>query len=179
VVVVTSARIHDGVVRSAGVRSAVVLAFMVILALSTAVAARAEPAPADPKPNPYPDMRYFDQADVAGFSIPGGDGVWFLAPTGQNCGIWGRGSFGCAGEIPGAPPGTSHIAWIDTDGDLAVRYDWIMALKFPPTQAQQPLPPHQFITYQGTTCGVTLDDKIYCERGPLRFVIEPTRTWLN
>src|SRR5262245_50338138 len=67
----------------------------------------ADPPPADQGPDPYPDIRYYDKLDAASFAQPGG--AWFIAPTGQNCGIWGLGSFGCAGDIPGAPPGTSHI----------------------------------------------------------------------
>lgn len=139
----------------------------------------AEPPPTPPPPvpgsNPYPDIRYYDELDADQFALPGG--VWFVSPTGQNCGIWGRGSFGCAGYIPGAPAGTAHIGWIT--GDRAVHYDWSVAVRFPPTQAQQPLPPRSFIKHEGTTCAVTPDSRTYCERGPLRFVIEPTKTWLS
>jgi len=35
------------------------------------------------------------------------------------------------------------------------------------------------ITHEGTTCAATPDGRTYCERGPLRFVIEPTKTWLS
>lgn len=146
-----------------------------ILALSSAVAAQAEPEPANAAPDPYPDIRYYDELDAVRFAVPGG--VWFIAPTGQNCGIWGRGSFGCSGDIPGAPPGVGHIGWID--GDRAVHYDWTVAVRFPATRAEQPLPPRSFIRHEGTTCAATPDSRTYCERGPLRFVIEPARTWLS
>ncbi|WP_431232957.1 hypothetical protein ACQ856_27035 [Mycolicibacterium psychrotolerans] len=144
-------------------------------ALSAAVPAWADPSPADQGPDPYPDIRYYDELDAGGFALPGG--VWFTAPTGQNCGIWGLGSFGCEGDIAGAPPGTSHIGWVD--GDRAVHYDWSVAARFPATQAQRALPPHASITHEGTTCAATPSGDTYCERGPLRFLLEPTKTWLS
>jgi hypothetical protein len=90
--------------------------------------------------------------------------------------VWGLGSFGRAGDIPGASAGVSHIGWIE--GDRAVHYDWSMAVRFPATQAQQPLAPHHKITHRGTTGAATPDGRTYCERAPLRFVLEPTKTWL-
>ncbi|WP_423212770.1 hypothetical protein [Mycobacterium talmoniae] len=146
-----------------------------ILALSSAAAAQADPDPAGAGPNPYPDIRFYDDVDAGSYALPGG--VWFVSPTGQNCGIWRRGSFGCAGDIPGAPPGVSHLGWID--GDRAMHYDWTVAARFPNTQAERPLPAHSRITHEGTTCAATVDNRTYCERGPLRFVIEPTKTWLS
>ena len=154
-------------------RGAVSAAAAVVAALVAATPASAQPE-ADP-PNPFPDIRYYEQADAGQFIQPGG--VWFLAPTGQNCGIWGLGSFGCTGVIPGAPAGTQHIGWVD--GDRAVHYDWTMAVRFPPTRAQRVLEPRTKLTHEGTTCAVTPDGHTYCERGPLQFVIEPTRTWLS
>lgn len=135
----------------------------------------ADPTTATPEMNPFPDIRYYDVLDASDFVLPGG--VWFIGPTGQSCGIWGLGSFGCAGYLPGAPAGVSHIGWID--GDRAVHYDWSVAARFPATQAQRSLPPRSKIMHQGTTCAATPDGRTYCERGPLRFVIEPTRTWLS
>lgn len=125
--------------------------------------------------NPFPDIRYNDRVDAANFALPGG--VWFRTPTGQNCGIWGLGSFGCVGNIPGAPAGVTHIGWID--GDTAVHYDWSVAVRFPDAVGQQPQLPRTKITHEGTTCAVTPDDCTYCERGPLRFVIESDKTWLS
>jgi hypothetical protein len=145
----------------------------ITVAWGTAATAGADPAEA--APDPFPDIRYYDLLDADSFVQPGG--VWFIAPTGQNCGIWGLGSFGCAGDIPGASAGVSHIGWID--GDRAVHYDWAVAVRFPASQAQLPLPPRSKITHEGTTCAVTPDRRTYCERGAMRFVIEPTKTWLS
>jgi len=151
------------------------LAAALVTALAFAAQAHAEPVAAEAAPNPFPDIRYYERADAAQFIQPGG--VWFISPTGQNCGIWGLGSFGCTGTIPGAPQGTNHIGWID--GDRAVHYDWSMAVRFPGTRAQRPLEPRTKLSHEGTTCAVTPDSRTYCERGPLQFVIEPTRTWLS
>ncbi|MDT5110748.1 MAG: hypothetical protein QOK33_2242 [Mycobacterium sp.] len=155
--------------------SALTAATAVLLALNGSATAWADPAPPEAAPDPFPDIRYYDEVDANSFALPGG--VWFSSPTGQNCGIWGLGNFGCAGDLPGAPPGTDHIGWIN--GDRAVHYDWSMAARFPATQAQQELPPRSKITHEGTTCAATPDGRTYCERGSLRFVIEPTKTWLS
>lgn len=60
-----------------------------------------------------------------------------------------------------------------------MHYDWSVGVRFPSTQAQRPLPPRSYITHHGTTCAATPDGRTYCERGPLRFLIEPTKTWLS
>lgn len=146
-----------------------------VAVLSSPAPALAEPAPPEATSDPFPDIRYYDELDAEAFALPGG--VWFVAPTGQDCGIWGLGNFGCAGDIPGAPAGTRHIGWIN--GDRAVHYDPSFAARFPATQAQQPLPPFSKITHQGTTCAATPNGRTYCERGPLRFFLEPTKTWLS
>lgn len=138
----------------------------------------AQPSPPPPppeEPSPWPDIRYYQQLDANTFALPGG--VWFVAPTGQNCGIWGRGNFGCTGYIPGAPAGVSHIGWIN--GDRAVHYDWSMAVRFPATRAEKPLPQRSFIQHEGAKCAVTPDNRTFCERGPIKFLIEPTKTWLS
>lgn len=147
----------------------------VAMTFAWAAPAAADPAPPQAAPDPFPDIRYYDQLDAGNFVQPGG--LWFTSPTGQNCGIWGLGNFGCTGEIPGLPGNTSHIGWIN--GDRAVHYDWSMGVRFPSIQAQQFLLPRSKITHEGTTCAVTPDGRTYCERGPLRFVIEQDKTWLS
>lgn len=147
--------------------------------------AHGEPASGDARPNPYPELRYFTEIDagpytlpdLAGVALPDQPGVWFVTAQGLNCGIWFRGSFGCTGDIPGAPPGTHQIGWIT--GDARVHYDWTMAIRFPPPRGSMTLPPLTFIKSEGTTCATTLDGSTYCERGPFRFLITSTQTWLN
>lgn len=159
--------------------SASLAVIAVVAAVSSPASVQADPgsdpAPAESVIDPFPDIRYYDAVDPSAYIRPGG--VWFVAPGGQNCGIWGRGNFGCTGDIPGAPDSVRHIGWIN--GDRAVHYDWSMAVRFPATRAEKPLPPHGKITHEGTTCAATVDRRAYCERGPLRFVMEPSKTWLS
>jgi hypothetical protein len=147
--------------------------------------AHAEPASGDSRPNPYPELRYFTDIDAApyaqsdppGASLPDQPGYWFTTAQGLNCGIWFRGSFGCTGDIPGAAAGVHQIGWIT--GDTRVHYDWTLAIRFPPPRGSLTMPPLTYITSEGTTCATTLDASTYCERGPFRFLITPTHTWLN
>ncbi|WP_254358703.1 hypothetical protein [Mycolicibacterium peregrinum] len=138
----------------------------------------------DPPPSPYPDhaliLTSYDQLEPNEFFTASGAGVWFLSPLGLNCGIWDRGSFGCAGDIRGAPPGTSHIGWIN--GNIVTRYDAndpLLRFQFPPARGEKTLPPHSYVTYNGTTCATMADTSTYCARGPFRFFITPTQTWLS
>lgn len=138
--------------------------------------AHAEPAPPDPA-DPWPMTRFYDRLDAVQFVVGGADGVWFTAPTGQNCGIWGRGSFACSGHIPGAPPGTEAVGWVT--GDRAMHYDWTVPFRMPKTRAHAALPPRTVIEHQGSSCAVTDDARTYCERGPLKFLITEHGTWLT
>lgn len=137
----------------------------------------AGPAGADPGALPWPNIEFFDRAEPEPFFVPGADGVWFLAPTGQTCGIWGPGSVACAGEIPGAPPNTHALGWVA--GDRSVHYDHTVAFRMPRTRAQTPLPPRTVLDHNGTTCAVTANAETYCERGPLKFMISPRGSWLT
>jgi hypothetical protein len=136
----------------------------------------ADPATGNGEPNPYPELRYFTKIDADPYVVPG-QGVWFVTAQGLNCGIWFRGSFGCSGDIPGAPPNVHQIGWIA--GDTRVHYDWTLSSRFPKTQGTQSIPPLNFIESEGTSCATTVDGSTYFERGPWRLYITPTRTWLN
>jgi len=150
---------------------------MVMLGLLLVSCASSPSALAAPGPEPWPNIRFFERLEVGTYVVPGADGVWFLAPTGQNCGIWDRGSFACSGDIPGTPAGTRALGWVV--GDRAMHYDWSVAFRMPSTPARSTPPPRTFIEHQGTTCAVTADAQTYCERGPLRFLIESAGTWLT
>ncbi|MCA2276890.1 hypothetical protein JF780_26600 [Mycobacterium intracellulare] len=147
--------------------------------------AYAEPNSSDSRPHPYPELQYstkidaapYAQSDPPGASLPDQPGYWFVTAQGLHCGIWFRGSFGCSGDIPGAPPGVHQIGWIT--GDARAHYDWTLAIRFPAPLGSLTLPPLTFIEVEGTTCATTLDNSTYCVRGPFRFLITPTRTWLN
>jgi hypothetical protein len=145
---------------------------------SHAACAEADPESGDAAPpDPYPQLRYFTRTDAEPYRLPGGQGVWFVTPLGLNCGIWFRGSFGCSGDIAGAPPNVHQIGWIA--GDTRVHYDWTLDYRFPQSRGQLTLPPLNYVESEGTSCATTVDGSAYCERGPWRLFITPTHTWLN
>ena len=158
------------------------------LALGAAIPGYADP-PADVPASPFPELSritmWYTQLNADEFFIPdqrpmpgdttGQPYVWFLSPSGLNCGIWFWGGFGCAGAIPGAPPGDNHIAWFN--GNRAVHHGWTAAMQFPAGQAQRTLPPRSYVTYNSATCAVTPDGNTYCEHGDFKLFITPTGTW--
>ena len=154
---------------------------MITLAVVNAPGADADPIDATIAPNPYPKdsliLAAYTRLDPAQYFLPGLYGVYFLTPSGLNCGIWLRGSFGCAGPLPGAPPGTDHIGWFN--GDTRVHHDPAIAVGFPKAQAQQLLPAHSYLNWNETTCATTGDSSTYCYRGMFRFFITPNGTYLN
>lgn len=150
------------------------------LAFGTLPAGHADPAgdaPASPFPTVEHIMDWYIRQEPEKFFIPDHPGVWFLSPAGHNCGIWDKGSFGCAGDIPGAPPESNHIAWFN--GNRAVHHGWTAAIQFPPGQADQPLPPRSYVTYNSTTCAITPNGSTYCEHGAFKFLMTETETWFK
>jgi len=150
------------------------------LAFVTSPTAHAEPAGGQP-PGPYPDanliIRYYDPVRYDDYFTNSAGGVWFSTPLGLNCGIWDRGSFGCTGDIRGAPPGTTNIGWVN--GNIVTRYDWLLGVQFPPGRAERDLPPRSYIEYNGTRCATMADSSAFCSRGPYKFFVTPTQTWLS
>ena len=171
-------------------RLSAVIGSLSALVLSTAIPANCEPGDG-PGGSPFPDLahitRWYTQLPADDFftsdSPPvvgdntGARYVWFVSPSGLNCGIWFWGSFGCAGNIPGAPPGDDHIAWYN--GNRAVHHGWTAAIQFPPGQAQRPLPPRSYVTYNSTTCATTVDNNTYCGHGDFGLLITPEGTWFK
>ena len=152
----------------------------IVFVLSGAPAAGAEPG-ADPMKGPYPSaafiLSHYTKVKYDDYFTDAVGGVWFTTPLGLNCGIWDRGSFGCTGDIPGAPPGTTNIGWVN--GNIVMRYDWLLGVQFPPGRAQRDLPPRSYIEYNGTRCTTMADTSTHCSRGPFQFLITPSRTWLS
>lgn len=150
------------------------------LAVSTAITGRAEP-PGDSPASPFPEMAhitaFYNELPAEQFFLPDHPGVWFLSPSGLNCGIWIWGSFGCAGDIPGAPAGDNHIAWFN--GNRGVHHGWTAAVQYPAGQAQQTLPPRSYVTFESTTCAVTPDSNVYCAHGEFKFLTTPQGTWFK
>jgi hypothetical protein len=173
-----------------GIRRVVASVALVAIAMTgLAAPASADPAAGDAPPSPYPELRYFTEIDSAPYNLgplPSPDrpfgkfdpGVWFVTAQGLSCGIWYRGSFGCTGDvIPGAPPDVHQIGWVT--GDARVHYDWTMTVRFPGSRGSLTIPPLNYVTMEGTSCGTTFDGSTYCERGPFRMLITATHTWLN
>lgn len=148
-----------------------------LIGLVLSCSAPAQSAPADGEQSPYPDVTRYPLLAADDFRLRDSPDIWFLSTSGLNCGIWDDGSFGCAGDIPGAPPGTSRIGWFR--GDARVHYDLSVGIRWPSGQAQRVLPLRSSVEYDGTTCSATADGSIYCGRGHSRFFITPTATWLN
>jgi len=154
-----------------------VIGSVIGLASGAAIPGRADP-PGDAS-SPFPEMAHitawYTQLDPDEFLGP--TGVWFLSPSGLTCGIWVWGSFGCTGDIPGAPPGDNHIAWFN--GNRAVHHGWTAGMQFPTGQAERTLPPRSYLTYNSTTCAVTPESNTYCGHGDFKFLITPQGTWFN
>lgn len=147
------------------------------LTVSTPVSVLADPlsdAPGAPFPSMSHITTWYNQQPAEQFFLPDHPGVWFMSPSGLNCGIWVWGSFGCMGNIPGAPPGDDHIAWYN--GNRGVHHGWTAAIQFPAGQAQQTLPPRSYVTYESTTCAITPENETYCGRGDFQFLISQTQT---
>lgn len=155
----------------------VAVASAVALAVAFATTGHADPL-SDAPGAPFPAMSHittwYNQLAPEEFFTPDHPGVWFLSPSGLNCGIWTWGSFGCTGDIPGAPPGDNHIAWFN--GNRAVHHGWTAAMQFPAGQAAQVLPPRSFVTYESTTCAITPDNNTYCGHGEFKFLMTQTQT---
>lgn len=175
-------KLFSGFGRSGGFRRRVVAAVGAIgLSFGSTSPAHADPPDAAAPPNPFPDMSeitaWYEQRQPDEFFIPDHTDVWFLSPSGLNCGIWFWGGFGCTGNIPGAPPGDNHIAWFN--GNRAVHHGWTAAIQFPAGQAVQTLPPRSYVTYNSTTCAATPAGDIYCGHGEFKFLITQQGTWFK
>jgi hypothetical protein len=165
------------------------IGFAIVVALGLAIPGHADPD--STSGSPFPDMArittWYTELPPEQFFIPGdrpflGDTtgeqyVWFLSPSGLNCGIWFWGSFGCTGDIPGAPPGDNHIAWFN--GNRAVHHGWTAASQFPAGQAQRMLPPRSYVTYNSTTCATTPEGNTFCAHGEFKFLTTPQGTWFK
>ena len=159
--------------------------WLMVACLGGLMIAAAPPATAEPnggsETSPYPStyliLNYYNKTPVEDYFTNSAGGVWFTTPLGLNCGIWDRGSFGCTGDIRGAPPGTTNIGWVN--GNIVTRYDWLLGAQFPPGRAERDLPPRSFIEYNGTRCSTMADTSTYCQRGPFRFLVTPSKTWLS
>ena len=150
------------------------------LAVATSPVVHSDPADGaalDPYPETDLILNIYDRVQYTDYFTASAGGVWFSTPLGLNCGIWDRGSFGCTGDIRGAPPGTNNIGWVN--GNIVTRYDWLLGVQFPRGQAERELSPRSYIDYNGTRCATMADSSTYCSRGPFKFFVTPAQTWLS
>ncbi|BBZ43375.1 hypothetical protein [Mycobacterium parmense] len=161
-------------------RRLVAIGLAMAMAFVSATPGRADP-PGDAAANPFPEMAsitaWYTELPPDQFLSPDHSSLWFLTPTGLTCGIWFWGGFGCTGDVPGAPPGDTHIAWFN--GNRAVHHGWTAAIQFPDGHADQTLPPRSYVTYNATTCAITPDSNTYCGHGEFKFLITPQGTWFK
>lgn len=154
-----------------------VVALSIGLSVMTSPVGHSQPGPTNPFPDADLIVRSYNLVRHDEYFTASSGGVWFSTPLGLNCGIWDRGSFGCTGDIRGAPPGTSNVGWVN--GNLVTRYDWLLGFQFPPGRAERELPPRNYIEYNGTRCVTMADTSTFCSRGPFKFFVTPTETWLS
>ena len=151
------------------------------LLLGTSAGAHGEPNSGDPS-SPYPAayfiVSYYEKVKYDEYFTSSAGGVWFSTPLGLNCAIWDRGSFACTGNIRGAPAGSTNVVgWVN--GQIRMRWDPSFTVLMPPGRAERELPPRTYIEYNGTRCVTMVDTSTYCTRGPYRFMVTPTRTYMS
>lgn len=153
-----------------------VLCSSVVASAPTALAEPNSGSDTSPYPAAYLILDYYDKVKYDDYFTSSSGGVWFSTPLGLNCGIWDRGAFACQGDIRGAP-GITNVGWVS--GQIRMRTDPSFVVLTPPGRSQRELAPRSYIEYNGTRCATMADTSTYCSRGPFRFFITPTRTWLS
>jgi hypothetical protein len=124
----------------------------------------AAPAAAVPTERPYPDITQFKRViDLEKFKVIDKEGIWFSTPVGQHCGIADDGSYGCSGDLPGAPPGENEVAWFP--GDPSPRLYHTDEPRFDSGTGQSIINMRTYVEFRGSRCGVTENSAIYCMHG--------------
>jgi hypothetical protein len=124
----------------------------------------AAPAAAVPTERPYPDITQFKRVvDLEKFKVTDKEGIWFSTPVGQYCGIGDDGSYGCSGDLPGAPPGENEVAWFP--GDPFPRLYHTDEPRFSSGSGQSIINLRTYVEYRGSRCGVNQNSAIYCMHG--------------
>ncbi|MDA4109122.1 hypothetical protein [Mycolicibacterium holsaticum] len=119
---------------------------------------------ASPTAGAYPEIDGYQPAsDIQNYKVVGKTGVWFTSPLGVRCAIEDDGSYGCSGDLPGAPPGSNEVAWFV--GDPFPRIYHAEAPRFSAPSAHMLLTRLTAISYRGSTCAVTAESTVYCIHG--------------
>ena len=149
-------------------------------ALTAVVAtALASPAHAAPVQSPYPDSSgYRSVSSTWIYRVVDEDGVWFTSPVGLRCGIADDGSYGCSGNLPGAPAGDNEVAWFV--GDPFPRLYHTDDARFSSPAGQTILREQTYLEYRGSRCATTRDSAIYCIHGDdpnSQLMVTTSMTW--
>jgi hypothetical protein len=124
----------------------------------------AAPASAVPTQSPYPDLTPYERVvDLEKFKVIDREGIWFTTPVGQHCGIGEDGSYGCSGDLPGAPPGENEVGWFP--GEPFPRLYHADKPRFASGAGQSIIHGRTYLEYRGSRCGVTMESGIYCVHG--------------
>jgi len=126
----------------------------------------AAPASAVPAQSPYPDIdttQYERVVDIEMFKVTDEDGIWFTTMTGLYCGIADDGSYGCSGDLPGAPQGDNEVGWFV--GDPFPRLYHADEPRFASGSRQQILSGRLYVEYRGSRCAETRESGVYCIHG--------------
>lgn len=149
-----------------------------LVAIVTAATTFAGPAYASPSTGPYPDSSQYRPVSSAWiYRVVNEDGVWFTSPLGMRCGIDDDGSYGCSGNLPGAP-GQNEVAWFI--GDPFPRLYHTDDPRFSSSAGQTILPERTYIEHRGSRCATTRDSGIYCIHGDdpnSQLMVTSSMTW--
>lgn len=124
----------------------------------------AAPAAAVPAQGPYPDTAGYQRVtNLQIFQVTDRDGIWFTTPVGLYCGIEEDGSYGCSGDLPGAPPGENEVAWFLSDPFPRLYHT--DEPRFNSGARQTILIGQTYLEYRGSRCAVNRESAVYCIRG--------------
>ncbi len=124
----------------------------------------AAPASAVPAQGPYPDITQYQRViDLETYRVTARDGIWFTTPEGLYCGMQEDGSYGCSGDLPGAPPDENEVAWFP--GDPFPRFYHADKPRFNSGARQTILVGQSYLYYRGSRCAVNRESAVYCIHG--------------
>ncbi|MBB5163588.1 hypothetical protein [Mycobacterium sp. AZCC_0083] len=139
----------------------------------------AAPAAGIPSTGPYPDIaKYQPVSNIFNYIVTDRDGIWFTTPEGVYCAIEDDGSYGCSGDLPGAPPGENEVAWFV--GDPFPRLYHTDEPRFNSGTRQTILIGETYLDYRGSRCAVNRESAVYCIRGGdpnSQLMVSTTMTW--
>lgn len=143
------------------------------IGLLGAPAAVADPAPAPP---PIPDVFAYMPLNPADYTVNGGKWFAFAGPAGVVCILDSlKGTYGCAGPLPGAPPGVNLVS----AGPVGLpAFSTTETPAYADAGPVRPLPPNTRLTFRQVACGADEMGVIAClnSRDQVGFVVGPTAT---